>query len=477
MSAYETVVGLEIHVELATDSKVFCGCTTRFGGEPNTHVCPVCMGLPGALPVLNEKAVRFALQAGLAMHCDITQNARFDRKHYFYPDLPKAFQISQLYLPLCRNGWVEAAGKRVRIHEIHMEEDAGKLVHDPWTDQSLVDYNRCGVPLIEIVSEPDMRTPDEVVAYVQAVRAILMALGVSDCRMQEGSLRADVNLSVRPLGSDTLGTRTEMKNLNSIKSIARAVAAETQRQIEVIETGRAVVQQTRRWDDNKDSCFAMRSKEDAHDYRYFPEPDLPPMAFTDADIRAIRDALPELPDAKRERYPREYGLSAYDTDVLLSEKRLYTLFEEAAVLSQSPKDTANWLMGEVLAMLKERGQAPDTLALRPEKLARVIRLVRDGVVNRSGGREALGAVWDSRTPGADDVDACIEANGLAMVKDDSLLQRIVGSVMQEQADSVAKYRAGNEKVFGFLMGQAMKALAGKGDPAALKQLLEKSLKG
>ena len=471
MSAYETIVGLEIHVELATATKAFCACTTQFGGAPNTHVCPVCMGLPGSLPVLNAQMVAFAVSAGLALHCEITPNARFDRKHYFYPDLPKAFQISQLYLPLCRNGYVDIPGKRVRIREIHMEEDAGKLVHDPWTDATLVDYNRCGVPLIEIVSEPDMRTPDEVVAYVDAVRAILQTLGVSDGKMQEGSLRADVNLSVRKLGEETLGTRTEMKNLNSRKAIARAVAGETARQVEQLELGRPILQQTRRWDDNKDTSFAMRSKEDAHDYRYFPEPDLPPLRLSPEWIQAQRDALPELPAQKRERYPREYGLSAYDTELLVGEVTLSRLFERATALCGKPKEVANWIMGEVLAMLKERGEAPDQLCLAPEKLAAIIALQEEGRINRNGARAALQAVLESDV----EVEVYVKAQGLEQIDDQDLLAGTVASVLAEHADSVESYRAGTAKAFGFLMGQAMRALSGKADPIQLQALLKQAL--
>ena len=471
MSAYETVVGLEIHAELATESKIFCGCSTRFGGAPNTNVCPVCMGLPGTLPVLNRKVVEFAAMAGLAFHCQITPNARFDRKHYFYPDLPKAFQTSQLYLPLCRDGYVDIPGRRVRIREIHMEEDAGKLIHDPWTDETLVDFNRCGVPLIEIVTQPDMRTPEEVVETVRAVRAALAALGVSDVRMQEGSLRVDVNLSVRPLGSEGLGTRTEMKNINSLKSIGRAVAGEAARQAELIELGRAVSQETRRWDDNKEASRAMRSKEDAHDYRYFPEPDIAPLKLSEEWVQNLRDSLPELPDQKRARYPREYGLSAYDTDIIVSEKRLSDLFEKTAALCGRPKDAANWIMGEALAILKEKAIAPDELELDPARLARIIELNTSGAINRNAARQTLRAVMDEDA----DIDAYIKDHGLAMVGGEDALRAIVRTVLEQNADSADAFRAGKEKVFGFLMGQAMKALAGKGDPVLLKRFMREEL--
>jgi aspartyl-tRNA(Asn)/glutamyl-tRNA(Gln) amidotransferase subunit B len=472
MPLYETVVGLEIHVELATASKVFCGCSTAFGGGQNTRACPVCMGLPGALPALNRQAVEYAVRAGLALNCSITKNAVFDRKHYFYPDLPKAFQISQLYLPLCVDGWVEVSGKRIRIREIHMEEDAGKLSHDPWTDVSLVDFNRCGAPLIEIVTQPDIRSAEEAVEAVRKIRAALSMLGVSDCKMQEGSLRVDVNLSVRPMGSDELGTRAEMKNINSLRSIGRAVTAETARQIEQIELGKPIIQQTRRWDDSKGASSAMRSKEDALDYRYFPEPDLAPLSLSDEWIAERRAALPELPEQKRKRYPVEFGLSAYDTDILVSEKALCELFERTAALCGRPKDAANWIMGEVLAALKDRGEPPDQLRLPPEALARIITLQSDGVVNRNGARRALTAVMSGE---AEDVDGYVTANQLAMVGDESALAGIVRQVMESDADSVAAYRAGKEKAFGRLMGQAMKALRGKGDPGRLKELLTEAL--
>ncbi len=320
MKQYETVIGLEVHVELATKTKIFCGCSTEFGGEPNTHTCPVCTGMPGSLPVLNRKAVEFALKAGMAAHCRVNQMCRFDRKNYFYPDNPQNYQISQLYLPICHDGWVEIETseekKKIRIHEIHMEEDAGKLIHDEWEDCSLVDYNRSGVPLIEIVSEPDMRSADEVIAYLEKLRCMMQYLGVSDCKLQEGSMRADVNLSVREVGSREFGTRTEMKNLNSFKAVARAIEGERTRQIEILEMGKAVIQETRRWDDNKESSRAMRSKEDAKDYRYFPDPDLPPIHISDQWLKKIRDSQPELREEKEARYQKELGLTDYEAKVL-----------------------------------------------------------------------------------------------------------------------------------------------------------------
>ena len=330
MKQYETVIGLEVHVELATKTKIFCGCSTEFGGAPNTHTCPVCTGMPGSLPVLNRQVVEFALKAGIAANCKINQTCRFDRKNYFYPDNPQNYQISQLYLPICRDGWVEietsAGKKKVGIHEMHMEEDAGKLIHDEWEDCSLVDYNRSGVPLIEIVSEPDMRSAEEVTAYLEKLRHMMQYLGVSDCKLQEGSMRADVNLSVREAGCETFGTRTEMKNLNSFKAITRAIEGERERQIELLEAGKNVVQETRRWDDNKESSYAMRSKEDAKDYRYFPDPDLPPVHISDEWIRRIREEQPEMREEKIPRYQKEYGLSEYDAEILTESSRLAKLF-------------------------------------------------------------------------------------------------------------------------------------------------------
>ena len=337
MKQYETVIGLEVHVELATKTKIFCGCSTEFGGAPNTHTCPVCTGMPGSLPVLNRQVVEFALKAGIAANCKINQTCRFDRKNYFYPDNPQNYQISQLYLPICRDGWVEietsAGKKKVGIHEMHMEEDAGKLIHDEWEDCSLVDYNRSGVPLIEIVSEPDMRSAEEVTAYLEKLRHMMQYLGVSDCKLQEGSMRADVNLSVREAGSETFGTRTEMKNLNSFKAITRAIEGERERQIELLEAGKNVVQETRRWDDNKESSYAMRSKEDAKDYRYFPDPDLPPVHISDKWIRRIREEQPEMREEKIPRYQKEYGLSEYDAEILTESSRL-------ASFSKKPRRSA-----------------------------------------------------------------------------------------------------------------------------------------
>lgn len=475
MATYEMVIGLEVHVELATRTKIFCGCTTRFGGAPNTHTCPVCTGMPGTLPVINKKVVEFAVAAGLATHCEITRYNKFDRKNYFYPDLPKAYQVSQLYLPICRGGHVDietSAGKKaVGIHEIHMEEDAGKLMHDPWLDQTMVDYNRCGVPLLEIVSEPDMRSADEVIAYLTTLRQTLQYLGVSDCKMQEGSLRADVNLSVRPVGQQELGTRTEMKNLNSFKAIARAIEGEYRRQTELIEDGKRVLQQTRRWDDNKGASFAMRSKENAQDYRYFPEPDLPPISLSEEFIEGVRARQPEMAQEKAARYQREFGLSAYDASILTAEKPIADLFEQAAAVCGRPKDAASWVMGETMAMMKEKQVTSDMLALSPAALGRIIALVCGGKLSRQSAREVFAYAFD----GGEDVEGYVKAHGLEIVADDSAYERAVDDVLARCKKDADAYRAGNQKVFGFLVGQTMKALGGKADAKRLGELLRARL--
>ena len=376
---YETVIGLEVHVELASKTKIFCGCSTAFGGAPNSHTCPVCTGMPGALPVLNKQVVEYAIAVGLATNCDITQYCKFDRKNYFYPDNPQNYQISQLYLPICRNGYVEIeseeGSKKIRIHEIHMEEDAGKLIHDEWEDCSLVDYNRSGVPLIEIVSEPDMRSAEEVIAYLEKLRLIIQYLGASDCKLQEGSMRADVNLSVREAGTEKFGTRTEMKNLNSFKAIAAAVANETERQIELLEAGREVTQETRRWDDNKGYSYAMRSKEDAQDYRYFPDPDLVPLCISDEWIQEIAAKQPEFRTEKIARYRKEYDIPDYDIEIITGSKHMADIFESAVAICNQPKKVSNWLMGEGLRLLKEQNMEPEDIRFSPAHLAKLIEMI------------------------------------------------------------------------------------------------------
>lgn len=472
---WETVIGLETHVELATRTKIFCACTTAFGGAPNTHCCPVCTGMPGTLPVLNRRVLEFAVKAGLALNCQIARYSRFDRKNYFYPDLPKAYQISQLYLPIARDGAVDirtgAGDKTIHIHELHMEEDAGKLVHDPWLGQTRADYNRCGVPLIEIVTRPDFRTAEEVIAYLEKLKETLVYLGVSDCKMQEGSLRCDVNLSVRPLGSGRLGTRTEMKNLNSFKAIARAIGYEARRQIELIEQGGRVIQETRRWDENKDASYAMRSKEDAQDYRYFPEPDLPPIQLSEDYLDALSAARPELGEEKRARYQADYGLPPYDCETITSDRALAALFEEVTALGAPPKQGANWIMGEVLGALSQRGMEPRDMPLTAPTLARLIALVGAGKLNRNTAVKVFEAVFD--TDG--DVDGYVAEHGLEQIGDGGLVREACARALAANPRSVADYRGGKEKALGFLVGQVMGELKGRADPqavnAALRELL------
>ena len=472
---YETVIGLEVHVELATKTKIFCGCSTAFGGAPNTHTCPVCTGMPGSLPVLNKQVVEYAMAVGLATNCQIHQYCKFDRKNYFYPDNPQNYQISQLYLPICHDGGIEietAAGKKViGIHEIHMEEDAGKLIHDEWEDCTLVDYNRSGVPLIEIVSEPDMRSAEEVIAYLDKLRLIVQYLGASDCKLQEGSMRADVNLSVREVGAEQFGTRTEMKNLNSFKAIARAIEGERARQIELIEEGRQVIQETRRWDDNKEYSYPMRSKEDAHDYRYVPDPDLVPVIISDEWLQAVKDRQPELRTEKLARYKKEFDIPDYDAEILTGSKHLADLFEETTELCGKPKKVSNWLMGETLRLLKEAGQEPEEITFSAAHLAKLIELLDAGTINQTVAKEVFEQIFREDI----DPEQYVEAHGLKMVNDDNLLRTVVEQVIAANPQSVADYRGGKEKALGFLVGQTMKQMKGKANPGAVNKMLKELL--
>ena len=475
MKQYETVIGLEVHVELATKTKIFCGCSTEFGGAPNTHTCPVCTGMPGSLPVLNKKVVEFALKAGLAANCQIHQYCKFDRKNYFYPDNPQNYQISQLYLPICHDGWVEietsAGKKKIRIHEMHMEEDAGKLIHDEWEDCSLVDYNRSGVPLIEIVSEPDMRSSEEVIAYLEKLRCMMQYLGVSDCKLQEGSMRADVNLSVREVGAEEFGTRTEMKNLNSFKAIAHAIEGERQRQIELIEEGKQVVQETRRWDDNKEYSYAMRSKEDAKDYRYFPDPDLPPIHISDAWIEKIKAELPELREVKQARYQEEYGLPAYDAGILTESRHLAGLFEETAAIYGNAKKTANWFMGEVLRLTKDKAMDPEQVSFSPKHLADLLVMVEKSEVSPQNAKKVFEKVFE------EDIDpvAYIEEHGLKIVEDTGLLEETINRILDANPGPLSELLGGKDKVMGFIVGQIMKEMKGKANPASVRETLMKEV--
>lgn len=476
MKQYETVIGLEVHVELATKTKIFCSCSTAFGGAPNTHTCPVCTGMPGSLPVLNKQVVEYAMAVGLATNCEITRYCKFDRKNYFYPDNPQNYQISQLYLPICRNGHIDietSAGKKsIGIHEIHMEEDAGKLVHDEWEDCSLVDYNRSGVPLIEIVSEPDMRSADEVIAYLEKLRLIIQYLGASDCKLNEGSMRADVNLSVREVGSEQFGTRTEMKNLNSFKAIARAIENERERQIEIIEEGKKVIQETRRWDDNKEYSYAMRSKEDAQDYRYFPEPDLVPIVISDSWVNKIKSAEPEFRDEKKKRYIDEYKLPEYDADIITLYKKLADIFEKAVSICNKPKKVSNWLMGETMRILKEKEMDPDDITFSPENLAKLIDLCEAGKINNSVAKEVFAVIFSHD----EDPEKYIEEHGLKMDDDEDGLKAVIEKVLEENPQSVEDYKNGKKQAMGYLVGQTMKASGGKANPGMVNKILGELLK-
>ena len=472
---YETVIGLEVHVELATKTKIFCSCSTQFGGEPNTHTCPVCTGMPGSLPVLNKKVVEYAIAVGLATNCKITQYFKFDRKNYFYPDNPQNYQISQLYLPICRDGGIEIeteeGTKVIGIHEIHMEEDAGKLIHDDWDDCSLVDFNRSGVPLIEIVSEPDMRSAEEVIAYLDKLRLIIQYLGASDCKLQEGSMRADVNLSVREVGAKEFGTRTEMKNLNSFKAIARAIEGEKQRQIDLLEEGKQVIQETRRWDDNKEYSYAMRSKEDAQDYRYFPEPDLVPIVISDEWLEEIRRNQPELRTEKLKRYKEEFDIPEYDAKILTNSKKMADIFEAATAICNKPKKVSNWLMVETMRLLKENSMEIDDIRFSPENLAKLVNLADEGTINSSVAKEVFEEVFNNNV----DPIVYVEEKGLKTVNDEGALRSTIEQIVADNPKSVEDYRNGKEKAIGFLVGQTMKAMKGKADPGMINKILKEIL--
>jgi aspartyl-tRNA(Asn)/glutamyl-tRNA(Gln) amidotransferase subunit B len=475
MKQYETVIGLEVHVELATKTKIFCGCSTSFGGAPNTHTCPVCTGMPGSLPVLNKKVVEYAMAVGLATNCTITRYCKFDRKNYFYPDNPQNYQISQLYLPICRDGGIEietdAGKKMVGIHEIHMEEDAGKLVHDEWTGSSMVDYNRSGVPLIEIVSEPDMRSAEEVIAYLEKLRLIIQYLGASDCKLQEGSMRADVNLSVREVGTKEFGTRTEMKNLNSFKAISHAIEGERARQIELLEEGRKVVQETRRWDDNKESSYAMRSKEDAKDYRYFPEPDLVPVSISDEWLEEIKKRQPELRTQKLERYKREYDIPEYDARIITGTKKMADIFEATTAICNKPKKVSNWLMVETMRLLKENEMEAESISFSPKNLAKLIELTENKEINSSVAKEVFEEIFKNDI----DPEKYVEEKGLKTVSDDGALRTAIEKVISDNPKSVEDYHSGKKKAIGFLVGQTMKAMQGKADPGMVNRILTQML--
>lgn len=472
---YEIVIGLEVHAELATKSKIYCSCTTAFGGEENTHCCPICTGMPGVLPVLNEKVVEYAVRAGLSTNCEIAEFSKQDRKNYFYPDLPKAYQTSQYDLPLCKNGYIDinvnGTEKRIGITRIHIEEDAGKLMHDEWETGTLVDYNRCGVPLVEIVSEPDMRSAEEAKVFLEKLKAILEYTGVSDCKMQEGSLRADVNLSVRPRGQKEFGTRTEMKNLNSFRAIVRAVESEANRQINELESGGVIVQETRRWDDNKGISYAMRSKEEAHDYRYFPEPDLAPIVLEKDWIDAVRKSLPELPEARKERYIKEFGLPEYDASILTGSKLFADFFEEAVEKCSNVKAVSNWIMGDLMRILKERDMEADKIPFPAEYLARMVEMIDKGKISGTIAKKVFEKMFETgKTP-----ESIVKEEGLEVVSDEGALAEVVKNILLNHPQSIADYKSGKGKALGFLVGQAMKETKGKANPQLINKLLKDEL--
>ena len=472
---YEVVIGLEVHAELSTKTKIYCGCTTEFGGDPNTHCCPICTGMPGALPVLNEKVVEYAVKAGLATGCEIARQSKQDRKNYFYPDLPKAYQISQYDMPLCEHGKIEidkdGAKKEIGITRIHIEEDAGKLVHDSYTGGTLVDLNRACVPLIEIVSEPDMRSAEEAVAYMEKLKGILEYIGVSDCKMQEGSLRADVNLSVRPVGSDKFGTRTETKNLNSFRAIARAIEFEKQRQIDVLEAGEVVYQETRRWDDVAGEGYAMRTKEDAHDYRYFPEPDLLPVNLSEEYIEEIKSNLPELPESRKVRYMNDLKLPEYDANIITSSKSLSDFFEEASKICNNAKAVSNWIMTDIIRVARENDFEYSNMPFTAKQFAELIQLIDKGTISGSIAKK----VFEEMVQTGKDASKIVEEKGLVQISDEGAIKEIVEKVLSQNTKSIEDYKAGKDKALGFLVGQCMKEMKGKGNPQILNKLILEAL--
>lgn len=471
---YDIVIGMEIHAELATKSKIFCGCSTAFGADENTHACPVCLGMPGVLPVLNKKVVEYAARAGLALNCSIANFSKMDRKNYFYPDLPKAYQTSQFDLPICTGGVVdiEVGGKTkpIGITRIHIEEDAGKLLHES-ADGTLIDTNRCGVPLIEIVTEPDITSAEEARIFAEKIRNTLEYAGVSDCKMEEGSIRFDVNLSVKPKGSTELGTRTEMKNLNSFRALERAVHYEARRQIIELKKGHRIIQETRKWDDVKGASVAMRSKEEAHDYRYFPEPDLVPIVLSDEEIQRFKDELPELPEAKRARYVSEYGLPEYDAQVLTTSKETAKFFEDTVALIDEPKAVSNWLMVELPPLMKEKEVDITTLPFEPADLAELIGLIADGTISGKIAKKVLQKMFD----GAGSPKAIVEANGWAQMSDTAELEKIIEKIIEDNPKSVEDIAGGNKKAYGFLTGQVMKATKGQANPQAANQIIREKV--
>jgi aspartyl-tRNA(Asn)/glutamyl-tRNA(Gln) amidotransferase subunit B len=475
MPEWETVIGLEVHAQLSTDSKIFCGCTTRFGAEPNTHTCPVCLGLPGSLPVLNKKVVEYTLRMALATGCRIAPVSLFARKNYFYPDLPKNYQISQYELPLAEGGAVtinaEGTVKRVGLTRIHMEEDAGKLIHDETQPVSYVDYNRTGVPLMEIVSEPDLRTPEEAAEYLRRLREILRYLGICDGNMEEGSFRCDANISLRPRGETRLGTKIELKNMNSFRHVEKALEFEIRRQQAVLEDGGSLVQETRLWDEARGITQTMRGKEEAHDYRYFPDPDLVPITVDEHWIEEIRQNLPELPEARRRRFLGQYGLSENDAEALTVSKDLADYFESCVAWHPQAKAVANWIMVELTRELKRDDREIEACPVRPAQLAALLDLIREGVIS---GKIAK-AVFEEMYRTGDDPRTIVDRQGLVQVTDAGAIAAVVREVLSAHPAQVAEYRGGKAKVFGFFVGEVMKRTRGKANPQLVNELLKQNL--
>ena len=473
---YEVIIGLEVHAELSTKTKIFCSCPTKFGAAPNTQTCPICMAMPGTLPVLNEKVVEYAVKAGLATNCEISRNSKNDRKNYFYPDLPKAYQISQYDKPLCEHGYVEIdtkeGKKKIRLTRIHIEEDAGKLNHDDFGRGSLVDLNRAGVPLIEIVSEPDLRSSEEVDLYLRKLKSILEYIEVSDCKMQEGSLRADVNVSIRKKGAKEFGTRTEMKNMNSFRSITRAIEYEIDRQVDVVDNGGTIEQETLRWDEVSGKTFSMRDKEDAQDYRYFPDPDLVAIKLSDEYIENIKNTLPELPESRKQRYLTEYKLSEKDANIITSSKYLSDLFEGASKICNNPKAVNNWIISDISRILNETEMDPVEIPFDSKQLAKLVILIDKGTISSSIAKKVLVEMFEHPR----DPEDIIDEKGWVQISDEGAIKEVVLKVLENNPKSVEDYKAGKEKALGFLVGQAMKETRGKANPQMLNQMFKEELK-
>ena len=473
---YEVVIGLEVHAELSTKTKIFCSCPTEFGGEPNTHCCPICMAMPGTLPVLNKKVVEYAIKAGLSTNCNITRVSKNDRKNYFYPDLPKSYQISQFDMPLCTKGYVEIetenGTKKIGLVRIHIEEDAGKLNHDEFGRGSLVDLNRAGVPLIEIVSEPDLRSVEEVDSYLKKLKSILEYIEVSDCKMQEGSFRADVNVSVRKIGAKEYGTRTEMKNMSSFRSITRAIEYEAERQVEVLEQGGTIHQETLRWDEVSGKTFSMRDKEDAQDYRYFPEPDLAIINISDEMIEQIRKTLPEMPESRKERYIKEFKLPEYDSNILTSSKYLSDLFESATKVCNNPKAISNWIMTDITKILNENEEEPSSIPFTAEQLGKLVCLIDKGIISSKIAKQVLEELFEHPR----DPEEIIKEKGWLQISDEGAIKEVVLKILEANPQSIVDYKAGRDRALGFLVGQAMKETKGKANPQLLNKLFLEELK-